>query len=137
MLKIDLETGKLSLGMKPSYFGEEQDDDAVQRPGKKAKSEALPDIDGEAADMEADEYEDVAKDVESEDGDEDEKDEEEGPGDGVDDISEDDDNDDDDDDMEGCDDEEEEDKETDELRDRLGKSWDTIDDRLKRVILRL
>ena len=88
MLKIDLEAGKLSLGMKPSYFEGEDDDDLDKRLGKKTKASALPDIDGEAADMEADNESDEVDDDEGQDDDEDEENGDIPIG-GVDDMSED------------------------------------------------
>ena len=109
VLRIDLEAGKLSLGMKPSYL--EGEDDAEENGGPVGKKAKLPDIDGEAADMDEEEAEDeedlMGEDDENDDEEEgeDEDDEDEAMvGEDVDDVSEieeeekdDDDNDDDDD----------------------------------------
>ncbi|GAX80532.1 hypothetical protein CEUSTIGMA_g7970.t1 [Chlamydomonas eustigma] len=77
VLKVDLEKGKLSLGLKPSYL--EGDDGVELEPCAKKAKFTLPDIDGEAVDMEEGE-DDEEEDEGEEDEDEDMKD--------VDDVSE-------------------------------------------------
>ena len=120
MLKIDLEAGKLSLGMKPSYFEGEDDDDLDKRLGKKTKASALPDIDGEAADMEADNESDEVDDDEGQDDDDEDMENGDIPIGGVDDMSEDED-DSEDHGGDGTEEEEDEDKDTaDALRNHPG-----------------
>ncbi|KAG1654779.1 hypothetical protein FOA52_007439 [Chlamydomonas sp. UWO 241] len=59
VLRVDVEGGKLSLGMKPSYFEGEEEGEAEEGDGKRARI-AVPDMDGEAADLEMEEAEEPA-----------------------------------------------------------------------------
>ena len=89
VLRIDLEAGKLSLGMKPSYLLGEDEEDEEDKDGPKGKRAKLPDIDGEAADMEEEEEEeDVEEDEEGEEGEEEEEEEGDDSDEDVDDVSE-------------------------------------------------